>query len=174
MCILLTIFLMYVIMSFAEWYIHKNIMHAKWYLYEWVTKEKHQNHLLHHYRYYKVFDCEPDVVGRQFNIKFDYIVNALVASPVIVAFVLLGSASAWTAFGCVLAHTFFWNQIHNEMHNPSKVFWARTRLFQYLRENHRLHHEFRGKNYNVVCPLFDWIMGTKVQSVRSRGACGVR
>jgi hypothetical protein len=58
--------------------------------------------------------------------------------------------------------------------NPSNAFWARTRLFRYLRKNHRLHHELRDKNYNVVCPLFDWIMGTKVVSVRSQGACGVR
>jgi sterol desaturase/sphingolipid hydroxylase (fatty acid hydroxylase superfamily) len=64
--------------------------------------------------------------------------------------------------GVLTLHHLIWNLIHEEMHIP-KRWWIRNFPgFRYLERYHWLHHKYSGKNYNIVLPFFDWIMGTYI------------
>jgi sterol desaturase/sphingolipid hydroxylase (fatty acid hydroxylase superfamily) len=51
---------------------------------------------------------------------------------------------------------------HYLMHRPSIAWIERSRPFRFLEHHHRLHHIYMGKNFNVVAPLADLVLGTLV------------
>ncbi|KAJ1466666.1 hypothetical protein T484DRAFT_2448919 [Baffinella frigidus] len=70
-------------------------------------------------------------------------------------------------------HGLVWNALHPAMHGlpevpssygfPSSILkpWRETKIFEWLRVNHRGHHVTSGRsNYNVCCPGFDHVLGT--------------
>ena len=77
---------------------------------------------------------------------------------------------------CLLLHMLVWNALHPPMHGlppvpahvgpPSFVFadFLLTSSYgKFLFENHQAHHVLGGQsNYNIVCPLFDHLLGTYV------------
>jgi hypothetical protein len=158
---------MYVLMSFVEWLLHRKVMHLRG-LPRWAYSAfpslgdvQHAHAVQHHVRFYNQFDHEPDFVGRHYNITLDVALGVVGLAPLWGAFLLLSVAAGVTALACVLLHHLTWNLIHNEMHNPSGARWAKTRLFKYLARYHYLHHAHPARNYNVVCPLADWVLGTR-------------
>lgn len=48
------------------------------------------------------------------------------------------------------------------MHVPRRRWFQSTRLFRWLDRHHRIHHLAAGRNLNVVFPLADWILGTRL------------
>ena len=52
--------------------------------------------------------------------------------------------------------------IHWCMHLPRKRFVERSGIFFRLNGHHLLHHRYMGKNFNVVFPLADLLLGTLV------------
>ncbi|HEY1074468.1 MAG TPA: sterol desaturase family protein [Patescibacteria group bacterium] len=69
--------------------------------------------------------------------------------------------SFWVSF-TLIATVYFvlYEFLHHEMHQPHERWYHRTDLFQFLSELHRLHHYKAKENFNLVCPLWDWILGT--------------
>jgi len=51
---------------------------------------------------------------------------------------------------------------HFLMHKPTIPWIERARFFQFIKKHHRLHHVYMGKNFNVVLPLADLVLGTLV------------
>jgi len=52
--------------------------------------------------------------------------------------------------------------LHHLMHKPQIPWIERAGFFQFIKKHHRLHHVYMGKNFNVVCPLADVLLGTMV------------
>jgi hypothetical protein len=78
-----------------------------------------------------------------------------------------GSGIPWwtvsfTVGGVVLVYYFAYEGFHYLMHKPSIPWIERAGFFKFLKKHHRLHHVYMGKNYNVVFPLADWMLGTLV------------
>jgi sterol desaturase/sphingolipid hydroxylase (fatty acid hydroxylase superfamily) len=53
------------------------------------------------------------------------------------------------------------------MHIPKDVFFKDSALFRYLARNHFMHHRKSTKNYNVVCPLADYLFRTKAKPTQA-------
>lgn len=68
----------------------------------------------------------------------------------------------WTVGGIVLLYYFAYEGFHYLMHKPGIAWLERTRMFRFLKNHHRLHHVYMGKNFNVVFPLADLLLGTLV------------
>jgi hypothetical protein len=49
---------------------------------------------------------------------------------------------------------------HYLMHRPKFPWIERSAPFRFLERHHRIHHVYMGKNFNVVCPLADLMLGT--------------
>jgi sterol desaturase/sphingolipid hydroxylase (fatty acid hydroxylase superfamily) len=82
-------------------------------------------------------------------------------SPVIIPLVLFVSLySAATLVMVIVAHNLVWGAVHVQMHVPESNRWFRdTAYFRFIARHHFMHHQRMGKNYNVVLPLADFIMG---------------
>jgi hypothetical protein len=150
-------------MSFIEYFVHRFLMHKR-ILPLWcytcipglgTTFTNH--HVLHHGRYYKIFNHEEDPTGRRTSIRLDLWVGVLGAALVGLALYPL-TAVAGPVFVCViLLHHLAWNLIHEEMHNPRPRWFAHTRTFQFFVRYHWMHHRYPGRNYNVVFPGADFL-----------------
>ena len=54
---------------------------------------------------------------------------------------------------------------HYLMHKPMLPFIERSRVFQFLKRHHRIHHVHMNRNLNVLVPLADLVLGTLVTEV---------
>ena len=70
----------------------------------------------------------------------------------------------WTVGAVVLVYYFAYEGFHYLMHKPSVAWIERRSFFRFLKNHHRLHHVYMGKNFNVVFPLVDWAFGTLVMT----------
>lgn len=154
------------VMSFVEHFVHKHLMHRRrlpawlYRLVPFLDKVAHQHAKLHHRRYYRRFDFEPDPHGRHLDIHLDLWLGMALAAPV---------GLGLCAFGCVLggavffltvvAHHLVWNLVHEEMHIPTGRWFARTRAYRFLARYHEQHHRYAGRNFNVVLPFADYLLG---------------
>ncbi|MEQ1831890.1 MAG: sterol desaturase family protein [Candidatus Eisenbacteria bacterium] len=68
----------------------------------------------------------------------------------------------WTVAAVVFAYYLSYEGFHYLMHKPSVAWIERRGFFQWMKNHHRLHHVYMGKNFNVVLPLADWMLGTLV------------
>lgn len=163
--IFLWIALSITIMSFIEYASHRWLMHNnkfKWTRLWFFNKIYNEHKFLHHRLYYKKFDNEPNQYGRELNIELGLTVNIsiMVAILIPVAFVSLGFAL--TMLWVLITHHLIWNTIHREMHIPSGSWFSKTRVFKWLARYHYLHHRYPGKNFQVVIPIFDYLLGTHI------------
>lgn len=51
---------------------------------------------------------------------------------------------------------------HYCMHHPKKRRLEQWRLFKFIDDHHLLHHLKPGKNFNVILPIFDYLLGTLI------------
>lgn len=156
--------------SFGEFAIHRHLMHRQrlpgW-LYTVLPdlRAQFKNHaLLHHGTYYKEFDHEPDPAGKVFNVRIlwgDRMRLQLTFLPVTL---LLGFTISWasalTFAGMILLHNYLWGLVHMQMHVPAAECWfADTAYFRFISRHHFMHHQNLSKNYNVVLPFADFVLG---------------
>ncbi len=169
--ILLTIIGSVLLITFGEYAIHRHAMHRKRFP-KWVYRvnpdmhaQFHNHALLHHGTYYKKFDYEPTDEGKYFNLRIlpgDTLRIMVLFAPVIIPLALFVSLySAATLVMVIAIHNVLWGVVHVQMHVPETNRWFRdTAYFRFIARHHFMHHERMGKNYNVVIPLADFIMGT--------------
>jgi sterol desaturase/sphingolipid hydroxylase (fatty acid hydroxylase superfamily) len=61
-------------------------------------------------------------------------------------------------------HHWIWNKIHLEMHKPEHRSFSQWPVYKFLAQYHYLHHQHMDKNFNVVFPFADYILGTNVRA----------
>jgi hypothetical protein len=165
-----TALVMIPVISLVEYVLHRHVMHRQrlpklaYKLLPGLYTQFHDHAVLHHGTYYKEFDYEPNAVGRTHNICINLVNTlriSLVLSPLIVPLALFVSlASALTVVGMTLLHNRLWSLVHMQMHVPDPRSWiAKTRYFKAIAIHHFMHHERSAKNYNVVVPLADFVLG---------------
>lgn len=152
----------YVFLSLVEYVAHRWPMHSKKLAGRipalWPTFERHA--VLHHGRWYRTFDDEPDVAAKHINLTMSPVFNVVGLSPFWGLAYLVSPLGAAVMVGAIAAHAVIWSVIHTEMHQPGDRWFARLPLYRFLRDYHRGHHERPATNYNVVCPGADWVFGT--------------
>ncbi len=159
-----------VTLSLLECIIHRNLMHVRAlprFVYRLVPHLAfllREHAVLHHSTFYREFDHEPDEVGRELNIVIgprEIAGMSLFVVPVLAVIALLASPIFAVTFAlCGLAHTISWGFVHRQMHVPEQGSWFRfTRGYRFLARHHYLHHEYPSRNYNVVLPFADFLLG---------------
>lgn len=159
----------YFLLSLAEYLFHRYLMHQG--IAERVYAVAPPLHALlyahrklHHETFYQQFDHEDDPFGKEVNLRLGFWHTAMG----VVCFLPYFIVTAWfislvptiVFCLCASAHNLTWNVIHAEMHQPKHPFWSQWRVYRFLARNHFVHHHHTRTNFNIVCPFFDYALGT--------------
>jgi hypothetical protein len=158
-----------VLVSFLEHAIHRQLMHRRslpaslYRRFAFLDRYQRAHAVLHHTTYYHRFDHEPDPVGREVDVTlgpWTALRLYLAVSPLVLCLACIDVIGAVVFTGVALVHMRLWGILHHEMHVPQSPFLQRLRAFRYLARHHFLHHRYPSRNYNVVIPIADAVLGT--------------
>lgn len=183
------VFMIYLFISFIEWFIHKNIMHGDAdklgkvpfigdYLADVARchKQHHMDVLMN-----------MDYVNPKLTDGFVWLNTLLFIVLTFIYLRLITSLDNKTILILVtmisVTYSFIWNTIHNSMHNTTETIkitqgvpsilidntpFKNNLLYQKLYVNHAIHHLQKGDikyNFNIIFPFFDYIFLTKKYGV---------
>lgn len=159
--------------SLCEWLLHRYLMHRPWKLLRYPF-ETHT--IIHHH----VFKADASYHLQNAKDK-DIIRMAWWNGPTLVAIsqipwlliALFTSFSWWSYAGITItiaAYYATYEVLHWFMHLPKARRIECSWFFRRLNGHHLLHHRYMGKNFNVVFPLFDLLLGTLVVRSKTRFA----
>jgi hypothetical protein len=158
-----------VLTSFIEHQVHRKLMHRRSIPAFKRTFEAHA--LVHHKDYSRVFTDEPLAPGEDKEIRLTVRKAPIKALPFAVGIALFSWLGAAIFVATMVFHHWVWNNIHLEMHKPEQRIFSRWRIYRLLARNHWLHHRYPGKNFNVVFPLADFILGTSAGATDADNLC---
>jgi hypothetical protein len=149
--------------SFAEWFIHKNLMHRP------IGRFKHffVGHTLVHHGMYQADSSY--IVGERSGKELTLAWWAM-PFPILAQTPMLAAIAVWVsppvAVGLLVAFTVYqtsYEYLHYCMHVPRNRWFESGRAFQWLNTHHYQHHRKHNTNLNIVIPIADYIFGTRVR-----------
>lgn len=152
--------------SFFEWSLHKHLMHSD----RWMNYP-HRAHQLEHHEFFKADETYFMENGTHPAEHRDHLTFAWWNAPLLVVlhlplFLLVGwiggIVSAVAVFAALVTYYALYESLHYCMHVPGDRWFEKTRFFNFIQEHHRLHHVYFQRNLNVVFPIADYILGTRV------------
>ena len=148
--------------SFFEWTLHRYIMHRPMGKFDYPFRA----HALVHHRTFKA-DHTYHLINEEDK---KTIPMAWWNGPVLIAVGLIPFSFICLFVGhwsmvlgaCLAASSYYgaYEYMHWCMHLPKKRNIERSGIYFRLNGHHLLHHRYMHKNFNVVCPLADLILGT--------------
>ena len=155
--------------SLAVYMIHRYPLHQK---YKNVRKKNLRQHTLIHHRFY---------TNELYQVGRDEKSNTFLFPPVVVfsfcAFFLpgvyfltrlfLSSNIVFLLVGMSSVYFILYEIVHYTSHLSETHWIMRIGYFRRMRKHHLDHHDPRlmeQYNFNIVCPLFDYVFGTKIVS----------
>ena len=156
-----------ILMSFIEHQVHRKLMHRRNFLSARTAsfKRVYEAHALVHHRHYaETFSDEPVAPGEDEEIRLTVRKAPIKAAPFAAPIALASWEGALIFVGVVVFHHWAWNQIHLEMHKPEQRMFSTWPLYRFLARYHCLHHKHVNKNFNVVFPLADYVLGTNARA----------
>jgi hypothetical protein len=149
--------------SFFEWAVHCGLMHGEWMKgYPYETHDR-VHHVLfdgdHNYHVRRAEDAAK-VTMAWWNGPVLVMVN--LPLPVLIAWAL---GSWWIVAGATagfIAYYGLYEYLHWCMHVPASRWLEGTRLFRLINRHHRIHHLNPGRNLNVVLPIADLCLRTRL------------
>lgn len=153
----------FVYSSFFEWALHKYIMHSD----HWMSYPFRAHQLEHH----EVFKAD-DTYFFDESTELKHVTFAWWNAPLLfsintpffaaIYFWVGGWIPVLAALAAMVSYYALYEYLHFCMHVPAKRALEKTRVFQFVQTHHRLHHIYYMKNLNVVVPIADFILRTRV------------
>ena len=147
--------------SFFEWTLHRFMLHRPLGSFDYPFR----THTLTHHHIFNAFDG----YHLQEEKHKDKVPFAWWNAPVLIglhvpALYFLQKAAdfpvLWPGVAAMAAYYAAYETFHWVMHVPAGRWIEKTAAFRFLDRHHRLHHLFQYKNFNVVLPVADLILGT--------------
>lgn len=152
--------------SFAEWFLHRFIMHKPFFGFKYPFKA---HALIHHH----VFRADETYLAKnREDPRVEKIPMAWWNGVIIVAIgtsIFMGTLCLfqWFSWGwwvlcylVMISYYGIYERVHWCMHLPKARRIERNGIFFRLNGHHLLHHRYMHKNFNVVLPLADFCLGT--------------
>jgi hypothetical protein len=154
--------------SFFEWTLHRFVMHKPLGPFRYPY-ERH--HLLHHrifkadHTYHLIHEHDKETIPMAW--WNGPVLIAASSSPFLIIAIISRKWGLICGSGIAcLCYYAAYEYMHWCMHLPKKRYVERSGIFFRLNGHHLLHHRYMHKNFNVVCPLADLLLGTLM--LRSR------
>lgn len=154
--------------SLFEWIYHRYWLHRPWLPPQMFTAHTLIHHqLCKHDDTFHVHDEEQEE-ALTFQWWGGPVLIALNVTPWLIAWWILAANGVsfpyllWVICfaATMLVYYAAYEGFHYLMHRPSIAWIERSRPFRFIERHHRLHHVHMGKNFNVVMPLADLLLGT--------------
>jgi hypothetical protein len=159
-----------IFMSFIEHQVHSKLMHRKNFLSEHTAsfKRTYEAHaFVHHKHYSKIFVDEAVAPGEDKEIRLTVRKAPIKALPIAALIALLSWKGAIVFIAVATLHHWLWNKIHLEMHKPEQRKFSQWPIYKFLARYHYLHHRYQNRNFNVVFPFADFVLGTNASPSES-------
>jgi hypothetical protein len=162
--------------SFFEWALHRFVMHKPVGRFQYAFRA---HALVHHqtfkadHTYHLVNEEDKETIPMAW-----WNGPALITACLLPVIAIAWFASHWWlvlgAAAAFIAYYGTYEYMHWCMHLPKQRRLERSWLFRRLNGHHLLHHRYMHKNFNVVLPLADLLLGTlvlrsKLQFAQARG-----
>jgi hypothetical protein len=152
--------------SFFEWALHRNVMHRK----TWISYPFELHAMLHHklFQHDETFHAQDDEMKKHVTfVPRDYILLLLVNAPVFLTVELIFQipVTAGGLLACLIYLCAF-DLLHWAFHVPNGRFFENWGWFRWIKQHHLLHHRYQNRNLNVVLPLADFVLRTRVSGFR--------
>jgi len=156
-----------ILMSFIEHFVHERLMHRR--SVERFKKTFEAHAIQHHSVDYRDYFCdEPVPPGEDKEIRLNVHKAPIKAIPFAAAIALVSWQGALVFIGVATLHHWIWNKVHLEMHKPEKRGFSNWPAYKFLARYHYLHHEYPNKNFNVVFPFADYVLGTVAKATKAQ------
>lgn len=147
--------------SFFEWWFHKHLFHSPKLIK--ATFKAHQ--LIHHQQFkYEIASYHLKEGADRTHIAMDWFALPLFLGihlpPLALVQWLTGWQSVWGGLAAITAYYAVYEYFHYSMHVPAGRWFEKLRVYQFVKEHHRIHHKFYLQNLNVFFPLADVCLGT--------------
>jgi sterol desaturase/sphingolipid hydroxylase (fatty acid hydroxylase superfamily) len=154
----ITIAITFLVDARIEWFIHAKLLHGD----EDVPRAMHgTHHEIHAARKYKDRARSNHYYGGDWTLirKIMMMVGvvALAAGfclnhPIVIPICAVGTTALYF---------YLFEVVHRRVHQPIEGGWFEsTSLYAYLDRNHHVHHAREDRNYCILFPIMDWMMGT--------------
>lgn len=148
MTILTTIGLFIVVMSLAEYWIHRLLMHRP---FPWRTRLFVRHHLMQHGQH-----------KNDLNIDLPPCEMILYTLPVWGPMLFFSVTAGFTFLGCAMGYGYLWSKLHRAFHNV-EVNWTLLIPWYYdaALRHHQIHHSHPHRNLGTVFIFTDRLFGTR-------------
>lgn len=151
--------------SFAEWGLHRHIMHRPFRILFWILTYPFKSHALVHHTLYKAdetYHAQPGDNGEKIPMAWwnSFVIIAIGCSLLTWYFWFFGWKWLPLAILTMFAYYGVYERMHWCMHLPKARRLEQSWVFIKLNGHHLLHHRYMHKNFNVVLPLADFFLGT--------------
>lgn len=156
-----------ILMSFVEHQVHRKLMHRKNFFSARTASFKRMfeaHAIVHHQHYSKIFSDEPVPRGEDKEIRLTVRKAPIKALPIAALIALVSWEGAAVFVAGMTFHHWAWNKIHLEMHKPEQRVFSTWAVYKFLARYHYLHHRYPNRNFNVVFPLADYVLGTNARA----------
>ncbi len=156
-----------ILMSFIEHQVHARLMHRRNFFSERSAKYKtvfEAHAIKHHGHYSKIFSDEPVPEGEDEEIRLTVQKAPIKSIPAAALIALVSWQGAAIFVAVITFHHWAWNKIHLEMHKPEDRGFSKWPIYKFLWDYHWLHHKYPNKNFNVVFPFADYVLGTSAKA----------
>ena len=150
--------------SFFEWALHKYFMHRP----TWKIRYPFERHALIHHHIFKAdhtYHLVNEADKRTIPMAWwnGPVLVGLCQVPFVIAALLSWKWGLLVGAGisCTLYYAAY-EYMHWCMHLPKQRHVERSGIFFRLNGHHLLHHRYMHKNFNVVLPLADLVLGTMI------------
>ncbi len=146
-----SLILSYLVMSVAEWYIHKHMMHHRFFPRKWFD-DVFENHAILHHKHERT----------DLNIDLPVYYHLVLSSPLIILLFFLSIPTLLGWLCIIVYHSLLWTHAHRAIHGLEHNWLEKTEFYKQMKNHHELHHYQPNKNFGVVFFWVDRLMGTKI------------
>ncbi|MDZ4743273.1 MAG: fatty acid hydroxylase [Verrucomicrobiota bacterium] len=147
--------------SFFEWTLHRYIMHKNWSFFSYPFR----SHAIVHHTVFKAdatYHVQKETDKRIVPMAWwnAPILWSLHIPLFLFVQYLIGAPIFWGMMAAMICYYFTYEYMHWCMHIPKNRHVEHSPIYFRLNGHHLLHHRYMHKNYNVVMPLADLLLGT--------------
>lgn len=138
-----------VLMALSEYFIHRYVMHKRFFKSKrlaWIFEEHHIEHHKNH-RY-------------DINVDLPLHFHLIVSSPFIAFLIYFYPLGLIPFLITIIHHSIYWTKLHRAAHELEHNWTENLGNFNRMKEHHLYHHEAPSKNFGVVYPITDKIFRT--------------
>ncbi len=149
--------------SFFEWTLHRFLLHRPLGSFDYPFR----THTLTHHHIFNAFDgYHLQEEEHKDKVPFAWWNAPFLIGLHVPALYFLQKAAGfpvlWPGVAAMAAYYAAYEAFHWVMHVPTGRWIEKTAAFRFLDRHHRLHHLFQYKNFNVVLPLADLVLRTRI------------